>query len=45
MKSCDIKFLLSKYRNEGLKGKQIYSRLKNIFEFESYVKFAKRYLR
>lgn len=45
MKSYEIEFLINKYKNEGLKGKQIYRRLKDIFEFESYIKFAKKYLR
>ena len=45
MKKNDIRFLVYKYRNEGLKGKEIFNRLKEHFDNEDYIKFAKKYLK
>jgi hypothetical protein len=45
MKKCDIVFLVSKYRKERLKGKQIFNRIRDHFEMEDYIKFKRKYLR
>lgn len=40
----EIKFLINKYKKIGLKDKQIFNRLNNIFSFQEYITFKKKYL-
>ena len=45
LKKSEVSFLIDKYRKEGLQGKQIYNRLKQIYEFDGFIKFKKKYLK
>ena len=44
LKENELKFLISKYKKEGLKDKQIYNRLHDIFDFQKFITFKKKYL-
>lgn len=41
----EIKLLVEKYKKEGLKDKEIFNRIRDIFEMQDYIKFKKKYLR
>lgn len=41
----ELKILIDKYNQEGLSKKEIYNRLKHIFEMEDYIKFKEKYLK
>jgi hypothetical protein len=40
----ELKVLINKYQKEGLKKNQITKRIKDLFEFDEYIKFANKYL-
>ena len=40
----EITFLIDKYKKDGLNNKQIKKRIKDLYEFEDYIRFADKYL-
>ena len=42
--SFEVKVLIDKYKKEGLKSKDIFKRINNIYEFDNYIKFKNKYL-
>ena len=41
--SFEVKVLIDKYKKEGIKSKDIFKRINNIYEFDDYIKFKNKH--